>query len=262
MVPLDGSSLAERALPVARVLAQKFDSQIILLRVLDIPSPTSPTSHLEVTSDALDLPLKGILVEKPLADNWADGRQILNLVRAKGLPLAVPHGLLVAEHARQILDRVREGQIGDLELVEIQCTGWDIINAGIHWLNYALELLQGERMEWVMACCDTLHFNDPPQRDLISEKIRKGEASRWKWRLALFGFYWLCRARCFRPRLVKSVFRRLGLTEKEVLDSLRAARESGDSFRDVFRLEVTRGILEQSIGERNSVSPHSGTVPS
>lgn len=48
LVPLDGSSLAERALPVARVLAQKFDSQIILLRVLDIPSPTSPTSHLEV----------------------------------------------------------------------------------------------------------------------------------------------------------------------------------------------------------------------
>jgi nucleotide-binding universal stress UspA family protein len=49
LVPLDGSSLAERALPVARVLAQKFDSQIILLRVLDIPSPTPPTSHPEVT---------------------------------------------------------------------------------------------------------------------------------------------------------------------------------------------------------------------
>jgi nucleotide-binding universal stress UspA family protein len=48
LVPLDGSSLAERALPVARVLAQKFDSQIILLRVLDIPSPTPPTSHPEV----------------------------------------------------------------------------------------------------------------------------------------------------------------------------------------------------------------------
>jgi nucleotide-binding universal stress UspA family protein len=49
LVPLDGSSLAEKALPVARVLAQKFDSQIILLRVLDIPNPTPPTSHPEVT---------------------------------------------------------------------------------------------------------------------------------------------------------------------------------------------------------------------
>jgi nucleotide-binding universal stress UspA family protein len=49
LVPLDGSSLSERALPVARALARKFESQIILLRVLDIPIPTAPTSHLEVT---------------------------------------------------------------------------------------------------------------------------------------------------------------------------------------------------------------------
>lgn len=35
LVPLDGSVLAEKALPMAMSLAQKFDSQIILLRVLD-----------------------------------------------------------------------------------------------------------------------------------------------------------------------------------------------------------------------------------
>jgi len=49
LVPLDGSSLSERALPVAHVLARKFEGQIILLRVLDIPTPTAPTSHLEET---------------------------------------------------------------------------------------------------------------------------------------------------------------------------------------------------------------------
>jgi nucleotide-binding universal stress UspA family protein len=49
LVPLDGSSLSERALPVVRALARKFQSQIILLRVLDIPTPTAPASHLEET---------------------------------------------------------------------------------------------------------------------------------------------------------------------------------------------------------------------
>jgi nucleotide-binding universal stress UspA family protein len=49
LVPLDGSPLAERALPVARALAQKFESQIFLLRVLDIPTPTAPTSEPEIT---------------------------------------------------------------------------------------------------------------------------------------------------------------------------------------------------------------------
>jgi nucleotide-binding universal stress UspA family protein len=38
LVPLDGSPLAERALPVAMVLAEKFDSQIILLQVVNVPA--------------------------------------------------------------------------------------------------------------------------------------------------------------------------------------------------------------------------------
>lgn len=49
LVPLDGSALSERALPVATALAQTFGSEVILLRVLDIPVPTPPTSHPEVT---------------------------------------------------------------------------------------------------------------------------------------------------------------------------------------------------------------------
>lgn len=116
---------------------------------------TWPPSHLEVTRDALQLPLKGILVEKPLADNTASGREILERIRAQELPVVVPHGLLVAEHVRQILDMVYEGRIGILKLVEIQCTGWDIINAGIHWLNFFLALAEGDPVDWVMACCDT-----------------------------------------------------------------------------------------------------------
>jgi nucleotide-binding universal stress UspA family protein len=49
LVPLDGSAVSERALPAAIALAQRFDSQVILLQVQDIPSPTPPTSHSEAT---------------------------------------------------------------------------------------------------------------------------------------------------------------------------------------------------------------------
>ena len=38
LVPLDGSDLSERALPLAAALAQKFGSEITLLRVLEGPS--------------------------------------------------------------------------------------------------------------------------------------------------------------------------------------------------------------------------------
>jgi predicted dehydrogenase len=116
---------------------------------------TWPPTHREIVEDALDLSLDGILVEKPLADNWTDGLAIVDQVRARELPIAVPHGLLVADHGRQILEAVRQGRIGELRLVEIECSGWDIINAGIHWLNYVVVLAGGEQAAWVMAACDT-----------------------------------------------------------------------------------------------------------
>jgi nucleotide-binding universal stress UspA family protein len=37
LVPLDGSTLSESALPLATLLAQKFGSEIILLRVAEVP---------------------------------------------------------------------------------------------------------------------------------------------------------------------------------------------------------------------------------
>ena len=115
---------------------------------------TWPPTHLAVTQDALALPIQGILVEKPLADNTADGRTLLDAVRTKGLPMVTPHGLLVAEHVQQIMTRVRGGEIGELKLIEIQCSGWDIINAGIHWLNFVVVLTNQAPVDFVLATCD------------------------------------------------------------------------------------------------------------
>jgi nucleotide-binding universal stress UspA family protein len=49
LVPLDGSPLSERALPVATAMAQKFGSEIVLLRVLDIPVSAPPMLYSEVS---------------------------------------------------------------------------------------------------------------------------------------------------------------------------------------------------------------------
>jgi len=116
---------------------------------------TYPPSHEEVAIDALECPLKGILVEKPLGHTVASGRRILTAVKARNLPMAVPHGLLAKRTPIEIIERVEQGEIGELKLVEIQCKGWDIINAGIHWLNFFVRLTGNQPMEFVMALCDT-----------------------------------------------------------------------------------------------------------
>ena len=117
---------------------------------------TYPPSHREIAVDALRLPLQGILVEKPLADTAAAGRGILTAVRERRLPIAVPHGLLVARHGQEIIERVRNGEIGQLSLVEIESDKWDILNAGIHWLNFFVTLTGNEPLASVIAQCDTM----------------------------------------------------------------------------------------------------------
>jgi predicted dehydrogenase len=115
---------------------------------------TWPPSHCAITLDALRAGPRGILVEKPLGDTWQNGRAVIDAVAAAGIPLVVPHGLLVADHGRAILDVMARRAIGELKMVEIECAGWDIINAGIHWLNFVVNLLPNDPFQTVLAACD------------------------------------------------------------------------------------------------------------
>ena len=115
---------------------------------------TYPPSHEAVSLAALASGVKGLLVEKPIGDTAASGSRILEAIKAAGIPVAVPHGLLVKAYSTEILARVRRGDIGALKLVEIQCQGWDIINAGIHWLNFFVALNEGDPPVNVLAACD------------------------------------------------------------------------------------------------------------
>jgi predicted dehydrogenase len=145
---------AERCYPVIRTFSSHQDLFRELPTDIVCVSTWAP-SHREVAEDALALNLSGILVEKPLADTAAAGRELLRAIQAAKIPVAVPHGLLVLDHTRDILRRVHQGEIGKFKLVEIQCSGWDIINAGIHWMNFFVALTQREPMAFVMAQCDT-----------------------------------------------------------------------------------------------------------
>ncbi len=125
-------------------------------RVTDIVCvSTPPAMHEEVALVAINSPLKGILVEKPLGHDAASGARILQAIQHQRLPVAVPHGLLVRPTSCRVLKHILDGEIGDLKLIEIQCTGWDIINAGIHWLDYCVHATAMTDIDHVIAQCDT-----------------------------------------------------------------------------------------------------------
>ena len=131
---------------------------------------TYATSHLPIALDALALPLKGILVEKPLGNTWDVGNEVLESVRSKGIPMAVPHGLLAMDHSLQIIDLVQRGAIGNLQFVNVECAKWDIINAGIHWFNFFIHLTGFEAIESVLCQCDasTRTYRDGMQVETVA----------------------------------------------------------------------------------------------
>ncbi len=117
---------------------------------------TYPPSHEPVVMAALKNPaLRGLLVEKPLGDTAAAGRRILDAIRARRLPMTVPHGLRAKATPLEIVDRVQRGDIGELKLIEVQCDKWDLLNAGIHWLDFCLAATGETPIASVLCAADT-----------------------------------------------------------------------------------------------------------
>jgi predicted dehydrogenase len=128
-------------------------------------STYAPT-HLPITEVALAQPgLRGLLVEKPLGDTVAAGRAVIESVRGHHLPVVVPHGQMAMAAPLQIVDEVRGQRLGTLRVVEIECRGWDTINAGIHWLQFFVALAGDDPVVSVLAAADssTRTFRDGMQ---------------------------------------------------------------------------------------------------
>lgn len=117
-------------------------------------STYAPT-HKPLALAAMDSGVKGLLVEKPIGETTHAGADIVRAAAERNLPMVVPHGLAVMRHVEEICKRVWAGEIGALRTIEIQCDKWDILNAGIHWLHFAVTLLRGEPMRYVIAQADT-----------------------------------------------------------------------------------------------------------
>ena len=134
---------------------------------------TWPPSHVRVALDAVAAgSLRGLLLEKPIADTWRDGRRLVDELRRRRMPCVVPHGLVVSSQGRAVIEQVRDGAIGALRLVWIECRGWDILNAGIHWLHFALQVLQGPFLE-VQCACDssTRTYRDGMQVETVASLV-------------------------------------------------------------------------------------------
>lgn len=117
LVPLDGSPLAECALPWAVAVAQALAARVTLLRVLEAPAPSSATSHHH---DAVDWQMRRAEAQGQLARVDRD-------LKARELTSAVE--LLEGRPAEQIITFARAQQADLIVLAshgEGGLTGWTL----------------------------------------------------------------------------------------------------------------------------------------
>ena len=126
LVPLDGSKLAEAALPHARALAKCMDAEIVLLRDVGVPmytaSPLSPTTTVKVysaelihtqvcnTLKELAIPLRadGLTVSSETCGEGLAAESILSCATRRGIDLIV-----MSTHGRSGVTRWLMGSVAD-----------------------------------------------------------------------------------------------------------------------------------------------------
>lgn len=115
---------------------------------------TPAPSHASFAREVVSRNPKGLLLEKPLACDFSTAAGLLKEIQETDCPAVVPHGMLVLPAAQEVKARLRRGDIGQIVSVEIQ-NAVDLLNAGIHWLAYLLDVFDSDKPGIVNAEFDT-----------------------------------------------------------------------------------------------------------
>ena len=114
---------------------------------------TPAPSHASIARSVLKGKVRGLLLEKPLAPDVSTAEALLKEVRDVACPAVVPHGLLVLPAMREVKSRIRRGDIGQIISVEVK-NSVDLLNAGIHWLAYLIDVFDSDKPALVTADFD------------------------------------------------------------------------------------------------------------
>jgi predicted dehydrogenase len=104
---------------------------------------TPDASHAELLEQILEAPgVRGVLAEKPLADDAARAARLTRLARERGVVLAVNYGRRFAPAMQTLAGAVAAGELGELQHVHGTYTK-GLRHNGTHWLDL-LRLLAGD----------------------------------------------------------------------------------------------------------------------
>lgn len=145
LVPLDGSALSEEALPIATALAHKFDSELLLLRVVDIPVLSGMAAYPE--------------------EHWT--QEALQFSRREAQLYLDKHQMELAQEGLQVRTFVYDESPAEDILFAADQENVDLIVMTSHGLGRAMRWPSGSVAHKVMehSTCPVLLVRQQPEED-------------------------------------------------------------------------------------------------
>ncbi len=133
---------------------------------------TRPKLHAPVAIETAKHGVKGILSEKPMAENLGQAREMLETCSEHGVKLAIDHQVRFSppyEAARQM---IADGIIGDIFRIHGVCGGGDLKDNATHTVDLMRYVYGDRSVSWVIGQIERI--GTPTKYDLHSEDFAIG----------------------------------------------------------------------------------------
>ena len=133
---------------------------------------TRPKLHAPVTIETAKRGVKGILSEKPMAENLGQAREMLKTCSQNSVKLAIDHQVRFSAPYQVARQMIADGIIGDLFRIHGVCSGGDLKDNATHTVDLMRYVYGDRSVAWVMGQIERI--GTPMKYDLHSEDFSLG----------------------------------------------------------------------------------------
>ena len=133
---------------------------------------TRPKLHAPVVIETAKRGVKGILSEKPMAENLGQAREMLETCSQHDVKLAIDHQVRFSAPYQLARQMIADGAIGDLFRIHGVCSGGDLKDNATHTVDLMRYVYSDRPVTWVIGQIERI--NTPMKYDLHSEDFSLG----------------------------------------------------------------------------------------
>jgi predicted dehydrogenase len=133
---------------------------------------TRPKLHAPIVIETAKRGVKGILSEKPMAENLGQAQAMLEACSQHGVKLAIDHQTRFSGAYVTAKQMIADGLIGDLFRIHGICGGGDLKDNATHTVDIMRFLVDDRPVIWVMGQIERI--GTPTKYDLHSENFALG----------------------------------------------------------------------------------------